>query len=245
VVDPQYLSYFPTRIIGQGGELSRVESNKSLRSNKALENAEFLSSNSNIPIDRLSVEESTEEGCVICLDEFSAGEKVRGLPCGHEYHCECIGKLLSLGYKPLSCTDNKITLVDPWLTIKSASCPLCKHDCTIHVDKSETQSCDQDDAATATREPLFSIPSRPPRSVNNHNSSSGSLTPERVEELNRSWISRSLPRVIRRHHHDSVIELPARMTAHEQDEEEDVVIAMQEMPSTSRHIRLPRFFKKK
>ncbi|KAI8887920.1 hypothetical protein K501DRAFT_174357 [Backusella circina FSU 941] len=96
VIDPQYLSCFPTRIIGEGGELSRVESNKSVRSNKALENAELLSSNSsNIPIDRLSVEESTtEEGCVICLDEFSAGEKVRGLPCGHEYHCECIGKYI-------------------------------------------------------------------------------------------------------------------------------------------------------
>lgn len=23
--------------------------------------------------------------------------------------------------------------VDPWLTIKSASCPLCKHDCSTHI----------------------------------------------------------------------------------------------------------------
>jgi hypothetical protein len=31
--------------------------------------------------------------CVICLDEFDIGEKIRQLPCRHEFHCECIGEL--------------------------------------------------------------------------------------------------------------------------------------------------------
>jgi E3 ubiquitin-protein ligase RNF13 len=43
--------------------------------------------------------------CTICLEEFRAGDKVKALPCGHEYHRECI---------------------DPWLLEKSSLCPLCK-----------------------------------------------------------------------------------------------------------------------
>ncbi|KAF9298400.1 hypothetical protein BGZ88_006879 [Linnemannia elongata] len=45
--------------------------------------------------------------CSICLCEYIAGDRVRVLPCTHEYHAECI---------------------DIWLTNKSTQCPLCKHD---------------------------------------------------------------------------------------------------------------------
>lgn len=30
--------------------------------------------------------------CVICLDGYSEGDVIRTLPCGHEYHRDCIGK---------------------------------------------------------------------------------------------------------------------------------------------------------
>ncbi|CAG8528446.1 16776_t:CDS:2 [Funneliformis caledonium] len=46
--------------------------------------------------------------CAICLEDFENGEEIRELPCKHWYHIECI---------------------DPWLTTKSSSCPLCKKDC--------------------------------------------------------------------------------------------------------------------
>ncbi|KFH67410.1 hypothetical protein MVEG_06143 [Podila verticillata NRRL 6337] len=52
--------------------------------------------------------ELTNDMCAVCLDEFEEGEEIRMLPCHHEFHCECI---------------------DPWLTRKSPTCPLCKHNC--------------------------------------------------------------------------------------------------------------------
>ncbi|KAJ1950367.1 hypothetical protein EC988_004414 [Linderina pennispora] len=45
--------------------------------------------------------------CIVCIDDFVVGSRMRILPCGHNYHIECI---------------------DPWLTSKSSLCPLCKYD---------------------------------------------------------------------------------------------------------------------
>ncbi|KAI9506668.1 hypothetical protein BX070DRAFT_249520 [Coemansia spiralis] len=45
--------------------------------------------------------------CIVCIDDFVVGSRMRILPCGHNYHIECI---------------------DPWLTAKSSLCPLCKYD---------------------------------------------------------------------------------------------------------------------
>ncbi|CAG8291062.1 unnamed protein product [Penicillium olsonii] len=46
--------------------------------------------------------------CVVCLEEYIDGEsRVMSLPCGHEFHVECI---------------------TPWLTTRRRTCPICKGD---------------------------------------------------------------------------------------------------------------------
>ncbi|KAJ3123044.1 hypothetical protein HK098_002264 [Nowakowskiella sp. JEL0407] len=45
--------------------------------------------------------------CIICLDEFKNGVKVKVLPCKHEFHVECI---------------------DRWLLHQKKTCPMCKRE---------------------------------------------------------------------------------------------------------------------
>ncbi|KAG9326597.1 hypothetical protein KVV02_001524 [Mortierella alpina] len=93
-------------------------SSKSIRSVKALAAAEALSTETKETAQSLEI---TNDTCAICLDEFADGEEIRTLPCQHEFHCECI---------------------DPWLTRKSSTCPLCKFECKTA--RSEHDSEDMD-----------------------------------------------------------------------------------------------------
>ncbi|KAG0261590.1 hypothetical protein BG011_000879 [Mortierella polycephala] len=106
-------------VTGRPATLTRTSSakgsisSKSVRSLKAMTAATFLNSSTNAvsaqPASSSPVlDEITSDTCAVCLDEFAEGEEIRTLPCHHEFHCECI---------------------DPWLTRKSSTCPLCKYDC--------------------------------------------------------------------------------------------------------------------
>ncbi|KAL8719539.1 MAG: hypothetical protein Q9225_003460 [Loekoesia sp. 1 TL-2023] len=58
--------------------------------------------------------------CVVCLEEYIDGQsKVMKLPCGHEFHAECI---------------------TPWLTTRRRTCPICKGDVVRSMAKSAKTS---------------------------------------------------------------------------------------------------------
>ncbi|SAL99453.1 hypothetical protein [Absidia glauca] len=101
LMTPSKLDLFPTRLISPE-DTSKVSSRQSVHSH---------------------VSTNDDNACVICLDTLSVGQKVRQLPCLHEYHCDCI---------------------DPWLTSKSGECPLCKFDCVGHVTTPEEQKATEE-----------------------------------------------------------------------------------------------------
>lgn len=67
---------------------------------------------------------TTGDNCAICIELLEDEDEVRGLTCGHCYHQTCI---------------------DPWLTQRRASCPLCKAD--YYVPKPPPEGSDPANAA--------------------------------------------------------------------------------------------------
>ncbi|KAF9183732.1 E3 ubiquitin-protein ligase rnf13 [Haplosporangium sp. Z 767] len=60
-----------------------------------------------------------EDLCSICLSGYVADDRLRILPCGHEYHAECI---------------------DIWLIHKSTQCPLCKRELLNDISSTPTRA---------------------------------------------------------------------------------------------------------
>ncbi|EOY03864.1 hypothetical protein QUC31_017536 [Theobroma cacao] len=63
--------------------------------------------------------------CIVCIEEFEEGEIVKGLPCLHYYHGDCI---------------------IPWLRIR-ATCPLCR--CELPTDGEADERSQGGSAAAA------------------------------------------------------------------------------------------------
>lgn len=200
VLKQDSLVLFPTRIIGdRKPTLCRISSS---RSSRALENADTVAKSADTPNN--TQHEQQDDVCVICLDEFSEGEEVRQLTCGHEFHTECI---------------------DPWLTVKSASCPLCKHDCYVkqELDSTEPSNGETENIPLPPPQSFFSSLRTPSRSGSPASAFGPTISADRAEEFSRSWMARSLPRNMRRQineaalaaaaaQQETTIELPARMT---------------------------------
>merc|ERR1712190_517833 len=64
-------------------------------------------------------DDENEDGpsCAICMQGYKLNDELRILPCGHEFHCEC---------------------VDKWLPMKKI-CPLCRHDVTKKMTSSNNE----------------------------------------------------------------------------------------------------------
>lgn len=64
--------------------------------------------------DQTSVSHSSENdnSCVICLEHFVEGDRLRVLPCQHSFHVGCIDRWLSGSHSHLECY--------------TSGCPICK-----------------------------------------------------------------------------------------------------------------------
>ncbi|KAJ9608690.1 hypothetical protein H2200_006461 [Cladophialophora chaetospira] len=63
--------------------------------------------------------------CVVCLEEYVDGEsRVMSLPCGHEFHVDCI---------------------TPWLVTRRRTCPICKGDVVRSLARQRSPRLNEDD----------------------------------------------------------------------------------------------------
>ncbi|POS82957.1 hypothetical protein EPUL_006244, partial [Erysiphe pulchra] len=70
----------------------------------------------------------TQTECVVCLEEYIDGvSRIMALPCGHEFHVECI---------------------TPWLTTRRRTCPMCKGDVVRSLARASRYDTFKDDSNT-------------------------------------------------------------------------------------------------
>ena len=76
------------------------------------------------------------DSCAICIDTLEDDDDVRGLTCGHAFHASC---------------------VDPWLTSRRASCPLCKADYYVPKARPEGEQPQDSERPTGRRSTMHSM----------------------------------------------------------------------------------------
>jgi hypothetical protein len=82
------------------------------------------------------------DSCAICIDTLEDDDDVRGLTCGHAFHAGCL---------------------DPWLTSRRASCPLCKADYYTPKPRPEGEVAENERAGrSGRRREQANMPQHPP-----------------------------------------------------------------------------------
>lgn len=90
-------------------QVTQVERTDTAPANEKQTEEEVITAEEEEEIQRLPDMNELASGdtCAICIDTLDDDDEVRGLTCGHAFHCTC---------------------VDVWLTTRRAICPLCKKD---------------------------------------------------------------------------------------------------------------------
>lgn len=91
-----------------------------------------------------SANRASIETCAICLEEYTRGEKLRLLPCGHEFHVACI---------------------DQWLTTRRPFCPICKQDAHSNNTSKPPPPSEQTPLLASSAHHFSSMDSSPPLSA--------------------------------------------------------------------------------
>ncbi|CAO3592605.1 unnamed protein product [Absidia cylindrospora] len=115
ILDAAKIDLFPTRIISEkdvhdrekGKSENKIRRISTVTTSSVNTTSQFSSKGASFSRKSTDIDDNA---CVICLDSLDVGQKVRQLPCEHEYHCHCIGnkKRFSLIKVPKICFSFKI-----------------------------------------------------------------------------------------------------------------------------------------
>lgn len=104
--------------------------------------------------------------CVVCLEEYVDGEsRVMSLPCGHEFHADCI---------------------TPWLVNRRRTCPICKGDVVRSMARANLQGADQREEGEETSD---DVQTRVAQTINDEPSAAIPI-PARVDDSDDEDIER-------------------------------------------------------
>jgi len=102
--------------------------------------------------------------CVVCLEEYVDGEsKVMSLPCGHEFHAECI---------------------TPWLVNRRRTCPICKGDVVRSMQRSGPPGDDDEDNREPGDETADTVQERVATTISDDTSTASIPIPDRQDTSN-------------------------------------------------------------